>query len=162
MNPLCTSGVTTPSLVEAATSPQHWLAVLITLACVAAATAVHYEALNQLNTRMPRWRLRAHFRIYVMMLCIFAVHVVEIWIFALALYLILPVAGMGALCGLPDPALLDAVYLSATTYTTLGYGDLTPVGPAQFLMGVEALIGLLLITWSASFTYLEMQRFWRQ
>lgn len=161
MNPLCASA-NTPGLLEAAVSPQHWLVVLLTLACVAAVTGVHYEALNQLNTRMPRWRLRAHFRIYVMMLIIFAVHVVEIWIFALALYLILPQAGMGALCGLAEPALLDAVYLSATTYTTLGYGDLTPVGPAQFLMGVEALIGLLLITWSASFTYLEMQRYWRQ
>jgi hypothetical protein len=27
--------------------------------------------------------------------------------------------------------------------------------------GTEALAGLVLITWSASFTYLEMERYWR-
>ena len=56
---------------------------------------------------------------------------------------------------------LDAIYLSATTFTTLGFGDLAPVGPIRFLAGTEALTGFVLITWSASFTYLEMERFWR-
>ena len=57
--------------------------------------------------------------------------------------------------------LLDAIYFSATTFTTLGYGDLAPVGPIRFLSGTAALTGLVLISWSASFTYLEMERFWR-
>ena len=56
--------------------------------------------------------------------------------------------------------LLDAVYLSTTTYSTLGFGDLVPTGPIRFMVGTESLIGLLLITWSASFTYLEMRRYW--
>jgi hypothetical protein len=29
------------------------------------------------------------------------------------------------------------------------------------MTGTEALTGFLLITWSASFTFLEMQRFWK-
>src|SRR3546814_19788507 len=57
--------------------------------------------------------------------------------------------------------LLDAVYLSAVTFTTVGFGDLAPVGPIRFLCGMEALSGFVLITWSASFTYLELNRFWR-
>jgi hypothetical protein len=48
-----------------------------------------------------------------------------------------------------------------TTYTTLGFGDIVPVGPVRFLTSVEALTGFVLITWSASFTYLEMNRFWK-
>ena len=32
---------------------------------------------------------------------------------------------------------------------------------ARLIAGVEALTGLLMIGWSASFTYLEMERFWR-
>ena len=56
---------------------------------------------------------------------------------------------------------IDAVYLSTVTYTTVGYGDLIPQGPLRLLLGVEALSGFLLVTWSASFTYLEMQRNWR-
>jgi hypothetical protein len=30
----------------------------------------------------------------------------------------------------------------------------------RFMAGVEGLVGLVLIGWSASFTYLEMQRYW--
>jgi hypothetical protein len=59
------------------------------------------------------------------------------------------------------PSLLDSVYLSAMTYTTVGFGDLTPAGAIRFLSGTEALTGLMLVTWSASFTYLEMERYWR-
>jgi hypothetical protein len=46
-------------------------------------------------------------------------------------------------------------------YTTLGLGDVVPTGAVRFLAGVEALSGFVLITWSASFTFLEMERFWR-
>ena len=59
-------------------------------------------------------------------------------------------------------ALLDAVYLSAVTFTTVGFGDVAPVGPIRFLSGTMALTGFVLVTWSASFTYLEMERFWRR
>ena len=43
----------------------------------------------------------------------------------------------------------------------MGFGDIEPFGYIRFLAGIEALTGLLLITWSASFLFLEMQRFWR-
>ena len=39
-------------------------------------------------------------------------------------------------------------------------GDLTPSGPMRLLAGVEALNGLLLIGWSASYIYISMERFW--
>jgi len=32
----------------------------------------------------------------------------------------------------------------------------------RFLCGTEALVGFILITWSASFLYLEMQEYWRR
>ena len=57
--------------------------------------------------------------------------------------------------------LFDTVYLSATTYTTLGYGDLTPTGNIRFLYGMESLTGLVLVTWSASLTFIELQRQWQ-
>ena len=47
------------------------------------------------------------------------------------------------------------------TFSTVGSADVYLVGPVRFLSGTEALAGLVLITWSASFTFLEMQRFWR-
>lgn len=56
---------------------------------------------------------------------------------------------------------LDLVYYSSVVYTTLGLGDLIPAGAIRFMTGVEALSGFVLITWSASFTFLEMQKFWK-
>ena len=52
------------------------------------------------------------------------------------------------------------MYFSIVNYTSLGYGDLVPVGSLRILCGVEALTGLVLIDWTASFTYVEMQRYW--
>ena len=66
----------------------------------------------------------------------------------------------GSLTGTAGFSLANCMYFSAETYTSLGFGDLTPVGPVRLLAGVEALNGLLLIGWSASFTYLAMERFW--
>ena len=60
----------------------------------------------------------------------------------------------------PSSGYLDYVYFSALTNTTVGFGDFVPSGPVRFLAGMEALTGLVLITWSASFTFLEMQRYW--
>ena len=53
------------------------------------------------------------------------------------------------------------MYFSAETYTSLGFGDVTPLGPIRLLAGVEALNGLLLIGWSASYTFIAMERFWQ-
>jgi hypothetical protein len=56
---------------------------------------------------------------------------------------------------------LDSIYFSAVCYTTLGLGDIIPAGAIRFLVGTETLTGFVLITWSASFTFVEMERFWR-
>jgi hypothetical protein len=151
----------TPGLPEALQTSAYWMVVLLTLLLVGMAIGLHYEALQQLNRHMPRWKLSRHPRVLVMMFCILAVHILEIWLFAFGIYFAVQVPGLGQLVGIDRVLLLDAVYASATTYTTLGYGDLVPRGAVRFLFGTEALVGLLMITWSASFAYLEMQRFWR-
>ncbi len=68
----------------------------------------------------------------------------------------------GHLSGNYDGSLMDSVYFSFTTYTTLGFGDITPFGHLRHLVGIEALTGLVLITWSASFLFIEMQRLWNR
>lgn len=81
--------------------------------------------------------------------------------FGIAYFLLLLFPGFGEVHGVAIPSLLDHVYFSAITYTTVGYGDVFPIGAIRFLVGTEALTGFVMITWSASFTYLEMERFWR-
>lgn len=82
-------------------------------------------------------------------------------IFAAA-YRILPTIGLGELQGLESDQFFSYFYYSAVVYTTIGFGDIIPLGPAKILTGFEALIGLGFITWSASFTFLEMQHDWRE
>ena len=55
---------------------------------------------------------------------------------------------------------MDYVYFSAACYTSLGLGDMYPSGMLRMLTGAEALVGLLMIAWSGSFTYLAMEKFW--
>ena len=66
----------------------------------------------------------------------------------------------GWLSGNFNGTLTDAAYFSFTTYTTLGFGDIEPTGHLRFLAGIESLTGLVLITWTASFLYLEMRKDW--
>ena len=54
----------------------------------------------------------------------------------------------------------DCVYYSFVAYTSLGFGDIVPVGPLRFLTAMETLTGLVLIAWTASFMYVQMNRFW--
>ena len=68
--------------------------------------------------------------------------------------------GFGYIDGEFDASALDFFYFSITSYTTLGIGDVYPQGPLRVLASIESLNGFLLITWSASFTYMMMQRHW--
>jgi hypothetical protein len=88
-------------------------------------------------------------------------HVIQISIFGVALWLLLLWPACGSLAGQDSYGLLDYIYFSAVTFSTVGFGDLSPVGAIRFFSASEALTGFVLITWSASFTYLEMERFWR-
>lgn len=149
----------TPDLLSAAASPLYWVIVVATLALVGASVILHFEGLDRLNRAMPRWRLAPRMRILLLIFVIIGLHIVEIWIFGVGLHLIMMVPDAGDI-GAGAAHLLDAVYLSTTTFTTVGYGDLVPRGPIRLVLGSEALTGFVLLTWSASFTYLEMQRFW--
>jgi hypothetical protein len=89
-------------------------------------------------------------------------HVLEVWIFAFGYYFLIKIGQYGTLIGdIPD-GLNDYAYYSFSVYTSLGFGDIFPVGPLRFLTGMEALTGLVLIAWTASFMFLQMQRFWNE
>jgi hypothetical protein len=145
---------------------QHWdanaLVVAITAMAVGLAVLVHYEGLTLLSRWLAR-RHESHRRRKVLygIFGVLALHVAEIWVFGLAIWGLLMFPNTGMVAGAHPLSLLDAVYMSAVTYTTVGFGDLAPIGPIRFLAGTAALTGFVLITWSASFTYLEMTRDWR-
>ncbi len=132
-----------------------------TLALVVICVLIHYEGLAQLTGRLKHIRIRPRPRILVMIFTILVIHVTEIWIFGLGYFALAHDPAHGQLMASHAVGLFDYVYFSATCYTTLGLGDLTPVGNIRFVTGMESLAGFVLIGWSVSFTYLEMDRFWR-
>lgn len=124
---------------------------------------LHYEVLFQLGKGLPRTlNIAPRFRVLLGVGVIFLAHVLEIWIFAAGYFGMLQFPDMGKLAGeLSGHGLfLDCVYLSFVTYTTVGYGELVAEGYIRYLTGIEALAGLILITWSASFLFIEMQKYW--
>jgi hypothetical protein len=134
---------------------------LINVFVVATVVLMHYEVLLRLSLEIPRMSIRPRFRVLVGLLGSIMAHILEVWVFALAYYLMIDHGGLGYIQGNFDGSLMDCAYFSFTTYTTLGYGDIEPLGDLRFLAGLESLTGLVLITWTASFMFLEMQKFWR-
>ena len=47
------------------------------------------------------------------------------------------------------------------TFSTVGFGDVAPHGAIRFIAGPEAVLGLFLIAWSATFTNYEMVQNWK-
>ncbi len=135
--------------------------VVATMAAVCLCVLAHYEGLLFTSRRLAHLGGPPRVKVLYAISSVLALHVAEIWIFGLVFWLLLRLPEFGHL-GPTALHLFDYIYFSSATYTTVGFGDLAPVGPIRFLAGTEGLTGFVMITWSASFTYLEMERFWRR
>jgi hypothetical protein len=51
-----------------------------------------------------------------------------------------------------------AVYFSAVTYATIGYGDVTPPAGYRLLASIEGLTGILMCAWSGGFFFAVVTR----
>ena len=113
------------------------------------------------NRRLiPRLNIRHRFRIVVGVFGGLLAHIIEVWLFGLSYWVMVHWLDWGELTGNATGTLMDCVYFSTSNYTSLGMGDIQPLGPLRFIAGFEALTGLVLITWTASFLFLEMQKIW--
>jgi hypothetical protein len=133
---------------------------IVNIFVIGLAVVIHYEFLYRITVLMPTLRIRHRFRIVLGVFLALTAHVTEVWIFGVSYYFMNRAENWGLLKGNFDGSLLDCVYFSFTSYTTLGIGDIEPHGDLRFLSGLESLTGLVLITWTASFLYLEMTRYW--
>jgi len=135
----------------------------VILSCVllmALTTLFHYEVLRGLHLGLPKLRIPSRTKLLVTILAAFVAHMVEIGLYAVTLFALIRYMGVGNLGTQNEASFLECLYFSAETYTSLGLGDIAPLGPIRLLAGAASLNGLLLIAWSASFIYLAMERFW--
>jgi len=136
------------------------VAVVLALFVVLVTSSFHYGVLRWLSGGMARIAMKATRRVLCIVFVIILAHLAEIMLYAGTYAVSAEVLGIGSFGGLSVAEPLDFLYFSIVTYTSLGLGDVFPGGHLRFIAGVEALNGLLLIAWSASFIYLAMGRLW--
>lgn len=136
------------------------ITVAATAAAVIACVIIHYEGLRLLNKSLPWPHQKHRARVVLLILGLLTVHIIEIWVFGTGYFFLLSYGDNGELQGSGPMSLLDCVYYSATVFSTLGFGDIIPKGAIRFMTGTEAIAGLTFITWSASYTFLFMQKIW--
>lgn len=132
------------------------LGLVLALICV----GVHYEGLSLATSLIRKVPIAHRMRVVFGLIAAIFAHIFEVMIFAVG-WFVLDMFGLAKL-SIPDAQFGDHVYFSFTTYTSLGYGDIVPLGPARFIAGLESLLGLVLIAWTASFTYFEMTLYWEE
>lgn len=71
---------------------------------------------------------------------LFFLHTIEVWVWAIA-YVSIGVVG----------DLDSALYFSTETFSTLGYGDITPLSGWRLFAALEAVNGFILIGWSTAY-----------
>ncbi len=137
----------------------------LSIACVAlvvvlATFGLHYLTLSQLSRSLHHHGHKPLAMLgYIILL--FGAHLIEIALYAGAYAFLAKIFGEPLVSGEALSEGVDYFYFSIVNYTSLGYGDLYPHRPFRVIAGIEALNGLMLITWSASFTFLAMSRLWR-
>ena len=139
------------------------LGIVSVVVLVGISLQIHYEALRLISSGMRRLDfIPPRPRMLFAMAGIVVAHFVEITVFALGYTLLDRFEDFGDLAGeaARPGGFGEYLYFSAISYTSLGFGDVYPTGGLRLLAGVEALVGLLMIAWTASFTYLLMVQLW--
>lgn len=135
----------------------HYI-VLITVFAVAFSIGLHYTALLSTTKLLEHFHGTHPASIVLALFLAVIAHLFEILIFAIAWQIMF---SMNLITfSIDSPTFLDLVYFSGTTYTTIGYGDIILTGNGRIMAVVEGVMGLVLIAWTASFTYYEMNRKW--
>jgi len=137
------------------------LALLLCFTLVSVSVTTHYETLRLLSDRLSNTEvISGRAKVLAALVGAMTSHLLQIGLFAVSYWLLRDKFGMGGFGGVFKDSLANFLYFSSETYTTLGFGDIYPTGALRAVCGLESLIGLLMVGWTTSFTYLEMRRYW--
>ncbi len=130
------------------------LTVFVTVALVVLCVALHSGVLQLLDKHVAQRSWTVWTKVIIALLGTIMAHLLEAGAFAVAYCTLARYETYGRISGDISHALQDYFYYSIATYSTLGYGDLVPEGPLRVMSGVEALLGLVLVAWTASYLFL--------
>lgn len=130
---------------------------------IAASCMAFYELMYVTWKNVDKFKFSHRHKIFIILFCIFMAHIITVFMYGI-LYYVLMQLDMGYLAHTSTSAKVvdftDYVYFSVVSYSSLGMDDVLPFGRIKFISGAEVLNGMVLIAWSASFTYISMEKFW--
>jgi len=144
---------------------------------LAVTVLTHYYGLRLISEVVEVVKISPQARMVIVVFGVIIVHTVEIATHAVGYMVVDLIDGTGDFVGLHDSLIsattlstiprtglslefYDYFYFSAETFASLGLGDIYPIGHLRMMASFEVLSGLILIGWSASFTYIAMRKFW--
>ncbi len=130
------------------------IGLLMAFSCTGCVFTIHHVSIRWLRHRLHNPRPNT---VFISVVALFAAHLVEAGVYALGYFVSTEYLSIGAISGAMSGGLRDYYYYSIVTFTSLGLGDVFPYGELRLMTGFEVLTGLLVIGWSASFLYVEMQ-----
>lgn len=136
------------------------LAVFVAFTLVVLTFAFHQRVMLSLGKHVPRLKIGVEWKVLLIVVVLYVAHVVEIGAYAVAYAWAVEEWGLGSFQGQEVAHPMSYLYYSGVVYSSLGFGDVISDGHLRFITAMEALNGLMLITWSASFTFLAMGRLW--
>lgn len=131
-----------------------------TAIAVAACVGLHAEVVCRLTAWAHSTKRSVRLVLPGCVLSLLATHVVQVLIFALTHFIIERMYGerVGILSMAADGSLTERIYFSGVVFSTLGFGDIVPMGPLRLLVTIESITGLMLIAWSATMSYAVLER----
>ena len=125
------------------------------------AVLIHYEGLGVISTFAVQAPVSPRLKMLGVISAVVVAHMIEAGVFGVAFWWGADVIHIGRFVGSAPKNAFQFYYFALETYTTQSVGDLYPVGGLRVLASLEPLVGLILIGWSTSFTFVVMRRYWR-
>jgi hypothetical protein len=123
-------------------------------------TLIFYDVLGFVIRQINKKHLSPRFLLMILMSGIFTSHALSIFIYGIAYWILTSYSHYPPLGGVDVGGFGAYLYYSATTYSSLGIGDIYATGCMRIISGFEVINGLTLIAWSATFTYFAVEKMW--
>jgi hypothetical protein len=133
-------------------------AVGLSVACVVLSVLLQFEMIGWLWRFNAGHGSRTRARIALSVLCLIGFHLLEVGVFAVGYLIGERVLSLGRMAASHQIGVRDVFYYSAEVFSTLGLGDVYATSDLRMLTAVESLSGMLLLSWSASFIVIAVQR----
>ena len=137
---------------------EHAAAIVVaSLGLALGSVLLHYEALRGISYVVPALAIRPRQKILVVINLLLLAHLLEIALYSAAFAIFLKGDVRNAAGG---HFVEQAIYISCESFASLGTSAGFPTGPLRLLASSEALVGLILIGWTTSYTFLAMRDLW--